>query len=155
MSIWNEVLDRIERKLSNSSFNTWLKNTILLSVDESTSTLMVGAENEFGRDWLESRYTELISEVLFDITNKHFKLHFVVTTEDMPNEQVQYNYKTESKNTMTDRELLELLLQKVTNVEADMDLVKSQLKESVRFINPRVADTELEIKLIKKIITNQ
>ena len=56
------VLANIEKKISKPSFETWLKSTKAHSLQGDTLT--VTAPNEFARDWLEERYSHLISDVL-------------------------------------------------------------------------------------------
>lgn len=54
-------------------------------------TLTVTAPNEFARDWLEERYSELISSILFDITGEELNVKFIIPQNkqdddvDLPN----------------------------------------------------------------------
>lgn len=75
-SLWNQALGKIEKKISKPSFETWLKSTkaYLLQGD----TLTVTAPNEFARDWLEERYSHLISDVLFELTGEELEAKFII-----------------------------------------------------------------------------
>ncbi|WP_114353921.1 chromosomal replication initiator protein DnaA [Saliterribacillus persicus] len=74
--LWSNTLEAIKEKVSKPSYDTWLKNT---SVDQlQDDTLIISAPNEFTRDWLESRYTDLISEALYDLTGATLKTKFVI-----------------------------------------------------------------------------
>ncbi len=74
--LWNKALGDIEKKVSKPSFETWLKSTKahLLQGD----TLTITAPNEFARDWLEERYSQLISGILYEITGEELKVKFII-----------------------------------------------------------------------------
>ncbi|WP_186576859.1 chromosomal replication initiator protein DnaA [Aquibacillus kalidii] len=74
--LWTNTLQSIQDKISKPSYDTWLKNTTADSIEEDT--LIVSAPNEFARDWLESRYTDLISDALFEVTGSRLKTKFVI-----------------------------------------------------------------------------
>src|SRR5690625_7336673 len=64
--LWIAALNKIEGKISKPSFDTWLKNTVAEKLEGDT--LIVNVPNEFARDWLEGRYTKLITDILYDLT---------------------------------------------------------------------------------------
>ncbi|MDQ0271969.1 chromosomal replication initiator protein DnaA [Cytobacillus purgationiresistens] len=74
--LWQKALANIERKISKPSFDTWLKSTKahLLQGD----TLVIKAPNEFARDWLEERYSTLISGILEDLTGEKLEVKFII-----------------------------------------------------------------------------
>jgi chromosomal replication initiator protein len=74
--LWNKALSSIEKKISKPSFDTWLKSTSAHSLKKDTLT--VTAPNEFARDWLEERYSELISSILFEITGEELSVKFII-----------------------------------------------------------------------------
>ncbi|MGP4081282.1 chromosomal replication initiator protein DnaA [Pseudalkalibacillus sp. R45] len=74
--LWNKALAEIETKLSKPSFETWLKSTTAHSLQDDT--LIITAPNEFARDWLESRYSNLISETLDTITGTKLAVKFII-----------------------------------------------------------------------------
>ncbi|WP_349409011.1 chromosomal replication initiator protein DnaA [Pseudalkalibacillus sp. SCS-8] len=74
--LWNKALGEIEKKLSKPSFETWLKSTTAHSLQNDT--LVITAPNEFARDWLESRYSNLISETLDNITGTKLTVKFII-----------------------------------------------------------------------------
>ncbi|MGM7703288.1 chromosomal replication initiator protein DnaA [Pseudalkalibacillus sp. Hm43] len=74
--LWNKALGEIEKKLSKPSFETWLKSTSAHSLQNDT--LVITAPNEFARDWLESRYSNLISETLDSITGTKLAVKFII-----------------------------------------------------------------------------
>lgn len=74
--IWSEVLESLSGVISEPSFNAWLRDTYL--VKETEDTLFVSATNSFSRDWLDERYTNMVTNVLRDIRCKEYDVKFVV-----------------------------------------------------------------------------
>ncbi|WP_419882583.1 chromosomal replication initiator protein DnaA [Peribacillus sp. B-H-3] len=75
-SLWNQALSKIEKKISKPSFETWLKSTKAHMLQGDLLT--VTAPNEFARDWLEERYSRLISDVLFELTGEELEAKFII-----------------------------------------------------------------------------
>ncbi|MGF2618432.1 DnaA N-terminal domain-containing protein, partial [Rossellomorea aquimaris] len=82
--LWNKALSNIEKKISKPSFDTWLKSTKAHSIQGDT--LIITAPNEFARDWLEGRYSQLISGVLLDITGEELIVKFIIPQNQEPEE---------------------------------------------------------------------
>ncbi|SEO40426.1 chromosomal replication initiator protein [Amphibacillus marinus] len=78
--LWASTLLAIKEKVSKPSFDTWLKNTNANSITEDT--LIISAPNEFARDWLENRYTNLISEAIFEVTGAKLKTKFIIPEDE-------------------------------------------------------------------------
>jgi len=103
--LWNAVLDNIQDKVSKPSFDTWLKSTKAIALDRNTLTISV--PSQFAKEWLENQYTELISEVIEEITGSPLETKFDVPE---PHEEVndpslmkspkQQTDKTKSKKSM-------------------------------------------------------
>jgi len=100
-TLWEKALSIIETKLSKPSFETWLKSTKATVLDEDT--LFITAPNEFSRDWLESRYADLITETLYEITGEHMKIK-IVTSEPDPNFDTPMPKRVEDKKNNTSEE---------------------------------------------------
>jgi chromosomal replication initiator protein len=75
LEIWQATLDKIEKKMSKPSFETWLKTTKPVSLNEDT--LVISVPNDFTRDWLQGRYSEMIAETLKDVSDRDFNIHFI------------------------------------------------------------------------------
>jgi chromosomal replication initiator protein len=74
--LWNAALSNIEKKISKPSFDTWLKSTKAHSLQGDL--LVITAPNEFARDWLEERYSHLISSILAEITGEELVVKFII-----------------------------------------------------------------------------
>ncbi|MBS4030436.1 MAG: chromosomal replication initiator protein DnaA [Clostridiales bacterium] len=75
LEIWQATLDEIEKKMSKPSFETWLKTTRPVSLNNDM--LVVSVPNDFTRDWLQGRYSELITQTLKDVVKRDYQVHFV------------------------------------------------------------------------------
>jgi len=75
-TLWNKALTIIEGKISKPSFETWLQSTQAATLIKDQLTII--APNEFARDWLESRYSTLIQETLYEVTGENFTIKFII-----------------------------------------------------------------------------
>ncbi|MGA8942307.1 MAG: chromosomal replication initiator protein DnaA [Thermoactinomyces sp.] len=98
--LWSKTLKSIQKKISKPSFETWLKATE--AIDLENDILVVCAPNDFARDWLESRYADLVRDTLKEVTGgSRLGVKFVSHTEKNTNEP-----KTETeKKADTDQEM--------------------------------------------------
>lgn len=74
--LWKHSLSILEKKISKPSFETWLKSTKAYSLKKDTLTVI--APNEFARDWLEERYSDVIGEVLYETTGEQLEVKFII-----------------------------------------------------------------------------
>lgn len=81
--IWNQALSIIEKELSKPSFETWLMPAKAL--DFSNNIFQIAVPNDFARDWLESRYYNLIKDTLKTVLNHPVEVKFVIPTTTRPN----------------------------------------------------------------------
>jgi len=65
MNLWDQVLDRVERKLNRHSFATWFRPTTYM--DLQGSTLLVRVPNTQFREWLAKNYQAVIGEALEEL----------------------------------------------------------------------------------------
>lgn len=82
--LWNAALAKIKKKISKPSFDTWLKSTKAHSLKKDS--LVIIAPNEFARDWLEERYSQLISGILYEITGEELSVKFIIPQNEIENE---------------------------------------------------------------------
>jgi len=62
--------------LSPANYETWLRDTSLVDVDEQRFRIAV--PNGFAKDWLENRYRSLISQTLARIVGYSVQVEFIV-----------------------------------------------------------------------------
>ena len=80
--VWNSVLGEIELNISKPQFNTWIKNTYPISMDESEIVICV--PSAFTRDWLENKFNLTILNSIQKITGSVKKVRYVVQNNPKP-----------------------------------------------------------------------
>jgi chromosomal replication initiator protein len=82
--VWRAALGELQVTLSPANFETWLRDTALVEVDDTRFRISV--PNGFAKDWLETRYRSLISQTLGRIVGYGVQVDFIVgpseTTSD-------------------------------------------------------------------------
>ena len=74
--VWRAALGELQVSLSPANFETWLKETALVAVDDNRFTVAV--PNGFAKDWLETRYRSLISQTLARVVGYSVQVDFEV-----------------------------------------------------------------------------
>jgi chromosomal replication initiator protein DnaA len=74
--VWRAALGELQVTLSPANFETWLRDTALVEVDDTRFRISV--PNGFAKDWLESRYRSLISQTLGRIVGYGVQVDFFV-----------------------------------------------------------------------------
>ncbi|KAB8136266.1 chromosomal replication initiator protein DnaA [Gracilibacillus oryzae] len=98
--LWQKTLENIKDKVSKPSYDTWLKNTLIEQIQGDS--VIISAPNEFTRDWLESKYTNIISEALYEITGAKLAVKFIIpeSSAGLETEQMQTQKKAVVPNQM-------------------------------------------------------
>jgi chromosomal replication initiator protein len=76
--VWRAALGELQVSLSPANYETWLRDTQLVDVDEQRFRIAV--PNGFAKDWLETRYRSLISQTLARIVGYSVQVEFTVNT---------------------------------------------------------------------------
>ena len=74
--VWRAALGELQVSLSPANYETWLRDTQLVDVDDQRFKISV--PNGFAKDWLETRYRSLISQTLARIVGYSVQVEFVV-----------------------------------------------------------------------------
>lgn len=83
--LWQQILSIIQTKLSKPSFDTWFKATKALTFTENS--IVISAPTTFAVEWLESRYTKLVSSTVFEFLGRQVDVKFVIE-EAVPEESL-------------------------------------------------------------------
>ncbi len=78
MSLWDDVLAKVEAKVNRHSFATWFRPTSFLL--QQGSRLMIGVPNPQFKEWLNKNYQAIIAEALQDLGRADVQVVF----EDAP-----------------------------------------------------------------------
>ncbi len=82
---WQSVLGQLQTEMPRASFETWVRDTEALSLDQGV--MVIAARNEYVCDWLESRLASTIQSLLIGILNQSVSVQFVV--QDSSNEELE------------------------------------------------------------------
>ncbi|MDI6802662.1 MAG: chromosomal replication initiator protein DnaA [Bacteroidota bacterium] len=77
--VWTKCLSIIGEKVNLQSFNAWFEPIKPLSVDGKILTLQV--PSNFFHEWIEDRYSDLLSEVIKNVLGNSGKINFLVNSE--------------------------------------------------------------------------
>ena len=92
--IWDAVLAQLQQEMPRASFDTWVRDTDVLSLEHNLLT--VSARNGYARDWLESRITNPVQRILQELLQKPITVRFVTaegedeieTEEESPESEI-------------------------------------------------------------------
>jgi chromosomal replication initiator protein len=87
--VWRAALGELQVSLSPANYETWLRDTVLIDVDDTRFRIAV--PNGFAKDWLENRYRSLISQTLARIVGYSVQVEFVVKPAAPANGAAQGN----------------------------------------------------------------
>jgi len=73
--IWSQVLHQLQLDMPKASFETWARDTQALSLEKNVLT--VCARNAYAKDWLESRMTAIVQNILKGILDHPVSVRFV------------------------------------------------------------------------------
>lgn len=85
--IWEKTLQAVEPHMNKPSFETWLKLTKPLKMEDNC--LIIEAPNEFARDWVESRYSPLLTSTLRSLIQDDLEMKFVIKNDLQQKQRVQ------------------------------------------------------------------
>ena len=87
--VWRAALGELQVSLSPANYETWLRDTALVDVDDHRFRIAV--PNGFAKDWLETRYRSLISQTLARIVGYSVQVEFLVNAVETGREAAPAN----------------------------------------------------------------
>src|SRR4030065_1976220 len=88
-NIWKNTLEDIKNKINLPTYKAWFENITPLSLKKNCLTVSVGSS--FAKEWLESRYLNLLSESIKKVINNSCKIKIV--SEPLDNKNTAYIYE--------------------------------------------------------------
>lgn len=85
-NLWNNFLEQIKPKISSLSYDTWFKNTKLVSLDNNVAKILV--DSPLQKKSLQETWYQTISDVFSEITNTSFDFEFVFENEITTNNNI-------------------------------------------------------------------
>jgi len=78
--IWNQVLERLEKRLSRPTFETWIKTATVLRLHNNCLTICT--PNPFILNHLQKHYLQIISDTVTEIAGRTLEIRFTVAQGD-------------------------------------------------------------------------
>ncbi len=75
---WQATIGQLQMELSKASFDTWVKNTQLISFEDASGTFALGAGNAYACDWLDSRLKSTVVNKLSGMMARQVNVEFKV-----------------------------------------------------------------------------
>lgn len=73
---WQATLGQLQMEMPKAAYDTWVRDAELLSYEDGS--FMIGVQNAYARDWLQSRLSSTITRLLIGIMNRTVDIRFVV-----------------------------------------------------------------------------
>lgn len=118
--IWKKTLENIKEQITNPSFNTWFSETKAV-MTTAENQLVLQVPNNFIQEWIESQYTDLIEEILTDLTGNQWTL-ILLTPEEVK------KFKENKKNSTNEKEENSKI--EVVNDNSKDNNIDSELKQN-------------------------
>ena len=80
--IWKKVLHELELQLPRTTFETWVRDTEIIS--RTGDEITVGAPHAYARDWLDGRLHKKIEKLLTEAVGHSVQISFAVRGEPQP-----------------------------------------------------------------------
>ena len=97
--IWDKVLEIAQERISNTSYQTFIKDTQLYSLKNDEAIILVSLP--FNASWLNQRYSEIMQAIIYDVIGYEVKPHFIsedelasynnVNTQEVQEPQIQHS----------------------------------------------------------------
>ena len=81
--VWETTLGQLQLQVSRPSYETWLRDTVGLSIDQDFMT--VGVLTPFAAEWLERRMYHLLQRTVGEVTRTAVHLQFQVVSPHQSN----------------------------------------------------------------------
>jgi len=75
--VWETVLDELKRQMPQQDFDTWVRPSELLGMENGIAE--IGVPNRYARDYLEDRLASMTTRILTDLLQQTVAVRFVVS----------------------------------------------------------------------------
>ena len=87
--LWSVILAEISKEISKPSFETWFTSTHPVSLKDQC--LVVAVPNDFTREWLHSKYRDIVIKKMKEITSQNYDLQFIVAPDFVEPDEIYKN----------------------------------------------------------------
>jgi len=94
--VWQSVLGQLKLQMTRATFDTWLKDTRIVS--RNGETLVIGTKNPFAKDWLENRLFTTINRTVTNILGHTVHIQFVIDDHSPEQAELELSQNIEPVN---------------------------------------------------------
>jgi len=76
---WQAVLGQLQMEMAKATYDTWVKDASFVAYEDGT--FIIGLQNAYARDWLESRLTSTVTRYLVGLMGRSIEVRFIVWQE--------------------------------------------------------------------------
>ena len=98
-TLWGRTLDIIRPELQETAFNTWFDGSVAPLGVIAGDTVVVGVPNNFAKEWMESRYTNLLMSALSSASGRAMSVTFQVPGDGAASEVEPPPFRTAQART--------------------------------------------------------
>ena len=73
---WEATVGQLQMEMPKATFNTWVRDAELVAYEDGS--FMIGVQNAYACDWLESRLSSTVKRLLTGMMNRSVDVRFVV-----------------------------------------------------------------------------
>jgi chromosomal replication initiator protein len=84
---WQAAVGQLQMEMPKATFDTWVRPIELIAYEDGL--FMMGVQNAYARDWLESRLSSTVTRLLTGIMNRTVGVNFVVWQDSHDGQEVQ------------------------------------------------------------------
>ena len=82
---WQAALGQLQMEMPKAAFDTWVRGAELIAYEDGS--FLIGVQNAYARDWLQSRLASTLTRILTGIMNRTVEVRFSIWQK--PNESVE------------------------------------------------------------------
>lgn len=73
---WQAAIGQLQMEMPKAAFDTWVRDTEFISYEDGS--FIIGVQNAYARDWLQSRLLSTVTRLLTGIMNRTVEVNFVI-----------------------------------------------------------------------------
>ncbi len=79
-TIWDRALGLLKESANQQTYKTWFEPIRLIKTDEES--VVLGVPNKFFKNWVEEHYSDIITNLLQEISKKKISFELIILPED-------------------------------------------------------------------------
>lgn len=100
---WQAALGQLQMEMPKAAFETWVRDAELVSFEDGS--FVIGVQNAYARDWLQSRLSSMVVRLLTGIMNRSVEVRFLVWQNPTPVEPAEAQEVSEIPETRANGQL--------------------------------------------------